>query len=237
MIISHKYKYVFVQLPRTACTAIARELIQNYDGSKILNKHTAYEKFLRTANIEEKEYFVFSTIRNPLDRTYSYFLKLKSDHRGRYTKLAQKQNKNFRDRYLLKRFNYIQKNNLNFATYFMKFHRLPYDDWSCLSHNRFNFIMRFEKLQEDFITVLKLIGIEPIRPLPAHNITEGKRKDFISYYNTDEVIERAKKVFGPFMKKWGYEFPSEWGYSKVSWLSQIQLHCVNMIRKMLWIYF
>ena len=34
IIFSHKHKYVFVELPQTASSAIARELVANYDEKR-----------------------------------------------------------------------------------------------------------------------------------------------------------------------------------------------------------
>jgi len=48
------------------------------------------------------------------------------------------------------------------------------------------------------------------RPLPVVNKTGEKREAFWSYY-TPEVQDYARRIFGPFMKEWGYEFPPEWG--------------------------
>ncbi len=67
MIISHKYKHLFIELPLTASTAVSKELGENYGGSWILYKHAAYQDFLRQATAEEKEPFVFSSSHNPLD--------------------------------------------------------------------------------------------------------------------------------------------------------------------------
>ena len=67
MIISHKYKYLFVELPLTASTAVSKELRENYDGESILYKHATYHEFLKIASPEEKKYFVFSGMCNPLD--------------------------------------------------------------------------------------------------------------------------------------------------------------------------
>ncbi len=44
MIISHKYKYLFIELPRTGTTAISKELRERYAGELIYEKHTKYEK-------------------------------------------------------------------------------------------------------------------------------------------------------------------------------------------------
>jgi hypothetical protein len=83
MIISHIHKYLFVELPRTGSTAISRELLQNYQGVKILRKHATYFDFLKRKARREK-YFVFSGIRNPLDDAVSA-TSSKTDHRNQYT--------------------------------------------------------------------------------------------------------------------------------------------------------
>ncbi len=57
MIISHKHKYLFVELPRTGSTAIYEELCQHYDGTQILFRHATYDDFLKVASEEEKKYF------------------------------------------------------------------------------------------------------------------------------------------------------------------------------------
>tara|TARA_R110002124_G_scaffold175649_1_gene343464 strand:- start:41 stop:211 length:171 start_codon:yes stop_codon:yes gene_type:complete len=56
MIISHKYKYLFVEVPHTGSTSISEELVANYDGHPILKKHSQYIDFLRQASKEEKDY-------------------------------------------------------------------------------------------------------------------------------------------------------------------------------------
>ncbi len=38
------------------------------------------------------------------------------------------------------------------------------------------------------------------------NATDKKERDYMSYYSPDTVAH-AKRVFGPFMKEWGYELP------------------------------
>lgn len=237
MWISHKHKYVFVQLPRTGSTAIGQELRDFYDGTKILHKHARYEDFLKIANPEEKKYFVFSCIRNPMDDVVSIYTKYKTDPREWYTDPEKIQRFNPLERYTNKKlYEFIQNNNADFSDFFLKFYRIPYNNWSELSHHKFDFIIRFENIQNDFAKALELIGIEQIRPLPLKNKTPGREKKFLTYYNTPVVIKRAKHVFGPFMKKWGYEFPPEWEDYNVSWLQQTEFKFYNLPRRLYWRY-
>lgn len=237
MIISHTHKYLFVQLPHTGTTAIGRELCQNYDGVPILGKHSYYCEFMQIATPEEKTYFVFSCIRNPMDEIVSSYCKHKSNQNDVYTNPKKwLKNGGFINNADLERYNFIKDNDADFPAFFMRFCKSPYDNWSSLSHHKFDFIIRFENLQEDFATALRLIGIEQKRPLPAKNRTCGKRRDYLSYY-TPETYERARGVFGPFMKKWGYEFPPEWGIdNSVPWWWQQRFHIYGFFRRFYWKY-
>ncbi len=206
MIISHKYKYVFVELQRTASMSVRRELILNYAGQEILGKNTGYHTFYKTASSEERKYFVFSGIRNPLDRTISFYEKLKNDPKNYISSIETKKKKSLSDRYFLKQYKFIKNNNANFSEYLKKFFYFPYDDRSCLSHKNFDYVYRFENIQDDFTKILNKMGIKQVRPLPATNKTKGKSSN-ISHYFDEKSKKLAMHVFGPFMAKWDYTMP------------------------------
>ena len=207
MIISHKYKYVFLELPYTGTRSVSKELCIYYGGEPILSKHSNYYEFIRRATQSERNYFLFSAIRNPLDEAVSRYFKYKNAgliydfppmRPGVLGKLT------FRNK--TKRINFIRDNNASFTSYFLKFYKFPYDNWSSVSHDKCNFVMRFERLQEDFSEVLGLIGIKQVQLLPVRAKTKGRHRDFLSYY-TPETLARAQRVFGPFMSKWNYDVP------------------------------
>lgn len=206
MIISHKYRYVFVELQRTASMAVRKELMENYAGKEILKKNTGFHTFLKSATREEKKYFVFSGVRNPLDRTISFYEKLKSDPNNYISDIEYQRKKNLAERYFFKQYKYIQENNASFSQYLKKFYYFPYDDRSCLHHSQFDYVYRFETIQDDFAKILKRIGIEQVRPLPVVNRTKGKSTDQ-SVYLDMSAREQVVRVFGPFMEKWGYDMP------------------------------
>jgi hypothetical protein len=237
MIISDKYKYVFVQLPRTGSTAIGRELCKLYDGKQVLYKHCTYYEFLKVASEERKDYFVFSCIRNPLDDAVSRFFKLKTNYRERYTdpEKVERRRKNFVERIEDRLFHYIQENDVDFETFFLKVYRIPYNDWSSLDHDELDFVIRFENLGKDFAEVLQLIGIEQVRTLPVRNKTPKRKTDYLTHY-TPATVERAKRVFGPYMKQWGYEIPNEWGDDTVPWWNQAEFRFFTFLRTIYWKY-
>lgn len=240
MVISHKYKYVFVELPLTGSTAIASELREHYDGASILYKHSTYEAFQKTASEEEQRYFVFSVIRNPLDQAISHYFKFKTNHRGQFAstkrlnKLKGLNKLTYKYTYL-RQFRFVQENDPAFSTFFLKFYRISYNNWSSMSHKNFNFIIRFENLSDDFVEALNLMGIKSQRPLPKRNETAQRDNDFWSYY-APETIGRAKRVFGPFMKKWNYKFPPEWGDMSIPWWHQLEFEFFDAFRRLYWKY-
>jgi hypothetical protein len=229
VVISRVHEYLFVELPNTASTAIRRELCEHYDGVPVLHKHAYYIEFLSVASAKEKEYFVFSCIRNPLDIAVTLYCKYKTDHKGFYSDPKKTKAHAPLPRAALRRYDFIHNTDASFPAFLRRFYRFPYDNWSSLSHHKFDFVIRFENLQDDFAQVLELIGIEQKRPLPTVNPTQEK-DDFLSYY-TPEVYDHAKAVFGPFMKKWGYGFPSEWGEGSVSLSSQMQYRILGFLRR------
>jgi hypothetical protein len=257
VILCHEHRYVFVELPRTGCTAVGKELIHSYAGTRVLAKHSTYQDFLRQASDEEARYFAFSSIRNPMDDAVSGYFKLKTDHHGRYTdpdrrkyrvgnrgadsvrstglnarglKPKRRAASELRDN---RRFDFIQRNGSDFAEYFMRYYRAPYDTWSRVSHPHMDFVIRFEQLESDFEQVLSLIGLEQRRPLPLKNKTESKSGDFLTYF-TPPTRSRAVQVFGPYMERFGYPLPPEWGEVEVPAFSRLAYNVLSLPRQLYW---
>jgi hypothetical protein len=238
MVISDKYRYVFVELPRTGSTAVSRELRELYDGRGILHKHASYQEFLNWANDEQKSYFAFGGIRNPLDDAVSLYFKLLDDHKKSYSGIKNagwftRAVYAFRSR----QFRFAQEEKTGFSRFFLRFYRWPYDNWSCLSHPRLDFILRFERLADDFASAISGVGTTPLRPLPVQNKTANRKMHFSEYYDA-EAISRAKWVFGVYMRKWNYEFPAHWGVGGIEpgrWNKQTY-NFLNFFRVFYWRY-
>ena len=239
MIISHRHRYVYVELPRTGSTAVSRELRENYDGHAILRKHATYRDFLRIASDEERSYFAFSGIRNPLDVTVTRYLHLKEDKRGRFTEPERIALRNSLAGRLERRiYRWVQDNDASFEDFLLRWYKVPYDTWAALDHKRMDAVLRLESLADDFERTLRQIGIEPVRPLPIVNATpeRGVERTFADHY-TPRAIRRAKWVFGPYMEEWGYSFPPEWGPMKVPLWSKLLLRATRGVRSVYWKYF
>jgi len=237
MIISHRHRYVFVEMPRTGSGAVADELEQYYDGHEILRKHATYSDFLRDATDDERKYFSFSSVRNPLDVAVTRYAHLRANKDNRFTSARQISIRNSLASKLERRIHrWIVKRDADFEEFLLRWYLLPYDTWTSLDHRRLDLVMRTETLSEDFSRALELIGVEPARGLPVVNATPGRESDFVSSY-TPKAIKRATWVFGPYMREWGYAFPESWGEVRVPWWSRTLMRVVRVPRMVYWRYF
>jgi hypothetical protein len=205
VIISDTHRYVFVEQPHTACTAIQAELKEHYGGRRILAKHATYADFLRTATPEQKRYFVFSGVRNPLDEAVSMYFKFKTDWKSKYSRRTESQTLS---KHQTAAFAFVAGEQGDFARYIRRFYRRPFDNDTLIYHKRMDEVIRFEHLQEDFSRTLSRLGLEQVRPVPLVNKT-SERGTYLDYY-PESLRGYAARIFGPFMFKWDYELPAEW---------------------------
>ena len=232
MVISHKHRYLFLELPRTGSSAVCRELVDHYDGRRILKKHATYRDFLQQASEDEKKFFVFSSVRNPADKILSLYFKYCTDHRGYENPEIWERGNRFIKWLMQRQFRYVHDRGASFTEFFLHYYHLPYDDWSCLDHHRLDHVIYFENLSADFEAALRKLGLEPVRPLPVVNKTGGRKKEFWSYYEP-EAQRRAQWVFGPYFRRWGYEFPAEWSHTTFR-CDQAVFTGANFLRKAYW---
>lgn len=240
MIISHRHQYVFIELPLTASTAIAQELMDNYEGEAILYKHANYRKFLKQASSAEKEYLPFIGIRNPLDKAVSQYHKYKVDHKNKYSDPRPRRSGRLthwlNSRKHSSRFKEVQSQEISFNQFFLENYSGVYTDWSVIDKERMKAIIHFESLQDDFSRVLNLIGIKQKRPLPQLNRTESKDHTFWEYFSTPQMRKHAALIFGPYMNHWGYDFPIEWEVNQYQTSRTGIFNIVNSVKKFYWIY-
>lgn len=198
MVISHKYRYVFVQTMKTATSAIARELRDNYNGEMILEKHSTIADFLAQASEDEKTYFTFAGVRNPLDVLVSRFELRKN---GRNSNADHREQQDF-----------ILQSGGDFNEFFLEYmvrrehprygFAIVPGDWMTESFQSIDYIYHYEELATAFPEILQRISIAPLRDLPMFNQTKGKRP-FLDYYNA-ETLQLANQLFANYMQRWGY---------------------------------
>lgn len=229
MIVSEKYKYVFVEQPLTASTAIASELTEYYGGREVLSKHSNYSDFLRVATDEQRKYKVVIGVRNPLDQIVSVYQKLKTNHGNAYNNpRIYEENGGWVSKRQRNMFQYIHAEKHGFSDYFLHFFGRPRIKMNqyLWCPTRYDFVIRFERLQSDFAEFLRLVGAEKVRDLPVVNKTAGKR-DYFSYF-TPDTHKTVMYVFGPVMSAWGYEAPHDWQTRNVPGAATFQFRAMNL---------
>lgn len=228
MVLSHRYGYVFVEVPHTASTAISEELCRNYDGERILHKHASYNEFWEIASERERRYRVFAGVRHPMDDLVSVYLKFRHNHKGNFTNPdALVENGGWITPLHMERYRFIQDHDASFAEYFRRFYRRQYTNRFLHNRRDFTLILRFEHLQEDFSRMLDAVGADQVRPLPAVNPTTGK-EEYARYY-TPEIRGGTIRLLGPYMRQWGYDFPGEWGPVRVPLGSRVRYAVWNAV--------
>jgi hypothetical protein len=234
MMISHEHRFVYIEVPRTGSSAVRRELEEMYGAKPILRKHATYHDFLRQATDDEKTYFAFSGIRNPLDVAVTRYVHLKDNVKDHFTDpWSVKVRNSLASRIERRIYAWTQRTNATFEQFLRRWYLLPYDTWTSLDHEGIDMVLRFENLQDDFAVALRRIGLEPVRPLPAVNVTPGRERDYVGYY-TPESIKRATWVFGPYMEEWGYALPQSWGTVTVPGWSKVLMRIARFYRSIYW---
>lgn len=234
MIINRAERYIFVQVPHTGSTAVGRELQRHYAGQPICSKHSTFTELQRREGKEFSEFFVFAAIRNPIDEVRSLYYKLKHDHKGIYSNPENYvQNGGWIQRRGQRRFHFVQRRGVTFEEYLKRYYRLPYVNWITYECSKYDFIMRFERLQHDFADALARIGLSQIRPLPTVNVTDKPESSFESAY-PPIVHEHVAKVFGPYMEYWNYELPAHWDVRGPTVLHAVLFKIMLIVKGLYW---
>ena len=189
------------------------------------------------ASADEREYFTFSAVRNPLDIAVTRYVRLKDDVQGLYrdpTKVAVRNS--LASRIERRIYAWVQRTDADFERFLRRWYLLPYDTWTTLDHDSMDAVIRFESLTADFDATLERIGITRVRALPVRNATPGRDRDWERHY-TPGAIRRAIWVFGPYMERWGYAFPESWGAVRVPWWSRVLYRVAHLARSVYWKHF
>ena len=192
MIVSHDHRFLFVQVPQTGSTAVGKELVDNYGAEYVLMKHSTVVEARLALGSRIRGYRVFSSVRHPIDQAVSSYFKLKTDHRGTNARDAEASGSRS------DRVKAVEQGEVDVSTYIEDVvARHTFAPVWVLSQRSSEFVLRFERIVEDFDEMLRRLGITPCRTLPVRNETSRPRDDVMT-----QVTPAA---FRPFMAEWGYE--------------------------------
>ena len=128
---------------------MANELCENYAGEMILHKHASYDEYLAQANPDEKRYFSFAGVRNPLDVAVSRYELRKSEWGQQAQRLLRLQTE------------FTRRPGVSFGDFFVEFMinreidiaRVPLN-WRSETFQSIDHIYQYENLQNEFSTIL-----------------------------------------------------------------------------------
>jgi len=203
-IICEDYNLLFIMSPRTACTAIGKVLCDRYGGQYlpktdivdkkrnivVQQKHSTVNELIKYNLISEKELanlLKFTCVRNPFDSLVSLYIKKKTKYQpllkdpnswvNRLPNYAKDmefcQNHSFNEWIVRKGLKGLIKRILLYKPSI-------FDEYTAKA----DILMRYEKLNEDFKTVLNQSGIEYDSQIPMINPTsEREHSDYRVYYS------------------------------------------------------
>jgi hypothetical protein len=227
-IICRSYALLFLMAPRTACSAVGQLLCEELEGEYIPRetvldesgrsvadfKHTTLKQLLTHGLLLEEEaasLFKFTTVRNPFDSLVSQYLK----HRHKHPAILEREGSWIHampQRYI-EGVRYCEEHTFEEWIVWRYSQPVLSRRWlrppRRLLYGRFtagaDYVMRYERLQQDFDEALQRAGAQRRYTVPHVNPTKGKVEDYRAYYTsrTRKIVEYA---FSHDMKRYGYAF-------------------------------
>ena len=204
--IGNKFKFIFIHIPKCGGSSIYKTLAPDISDdinetehggwdsqSKIMKQHATAEQIKQLYYPGFHDYFSFTFVRNPWDKSLSDYLWMvnidDTNRDGSFTDYLTGKNK-FSSKLLKqhRRYDHV-------------IHQLDYILDSTES-NMVDFIGRFENLQQDFDIICDKIGIYR-QELPHKNKTNHKH--YTEYYD-DETREIVAEKYAKDIEYFGYKF-------------------------------
>jgi len=185
--IDHTYRCIFIHQRKVAGASIISSFgLTTADENWHLFNNGVLSPEWRKRSPEERDYFVFSAVRNPFDRAVSGWQYLKALQKRTLKAALEKPPRRGHDfRHFTRPQIAILKDR--------KTGKLVTDD-----------LIRFETCQEDFDRICDRIGM-PRRTLERHHFNETRTRDYRRYYD-DETRALVSTMFRDDLETFGYTF-------------------------------
>ena len=215
--ISHKYKLIFIHIPKCAGSSIKDYYfdepvidwkVPNYEilygwcpKRQIHLQHATSKQLLETGLISKdhwSEYFKFTFIRNPFDRAYSDYLWIQKDRKIRGS---------FQE-YILQKGNFDKVLNDCSDKNYRGDHVISQTDFFDFEgHYKMDFVGRFESLNNDIEKLNKILGIQ--KPFTYHSKKNKNRLDHYSLFYSAKTKRMVAKKFSDDLNKLDYRFDDQ----------------------------
>lgn len=220
MIISTKYKYIFIAIHHTASTVIEEELCRNYAGERVRFKHSL--PVLLPKWVEN--YKIIGGVRNPITDLIAQYNKYKNDHLGIYSEqIYGHPEHKFLNKRSERYFKEINLGVMSLDQYIESITKLPYVPRVSLNSKSYSYIYKMENLSSEFEKIIDHIGAKVVNSLPHKNRTNYSR----------EIMDNIERLqVSPGVKVASYLH----GYSskKPSWSELKAYEAAKMIKTSMW---
>ena len=98
-----------------------------------------------------------------------------------------------------------------------------------LDHKKFDYIINFNSLNEDFTNVLEKLNIDKVRDLPIVNKT--KKENFIPF---DDLSEEYRRIFTPYLIVNKNLFSKKYKNLTASNLDILKYKFFNFLKRIYW---
>lgn len=208
--ISHKYKCIFVEVPKTGSTSIRSILGEPeklhldileilYEIEKALvpydfinKKPMVLDSAARVKLVRQRfdEYFKFGFVRNPWDRTVSLYMRKEGICLSKLISFDQ----------FVDWIHYSSDTSIHPSKHINQL------DWLTDKNGKVlvDFIGRFERLEQDWEFVCQKLGLAPL-PLPYLNSSGPDKRHYTDFY-TPRTREIIANKFARDIEFFGYEF-------------------------------
>lgn len=201
MILSESKKKIFLHIPKTAGSSLSNAIRAQISGKITGGKRTDWDYHTTIRSFEERlvsldGYKIFTFVRNPWDRMYSWFCMLKTNVGGEID------DKTFK-KWLMKGCHDMSSafpdNGKKYCA-----QRTSQVEWMIDSNGniRPDFIGRFENLEQDYKRLCKYLGIGAQK---LGHQKKGNHKPYQDAYD-EEMVEFVRQMHKVDIMEFGYEF-------------------------------
>jgi hypothetical protein len=217
-----------VLLPKLDGEYYPAESIFDQQGHLVLNnKHAKLHELKRHGLFSDGKadgLFTFTTVRNPFDRLVTSYVRLRTVLRDALEELPSNPDTILKRNPEVTIPSMVRKIKLAvqypFSDWVERFLRVrgtkarlrrPFSPYR-MPHSLYrgyvdgaDFVMRYERLQEDFNEVLRRIGVDEPIEIPKINVTKGREHNYREYY-TPKARAIVERVYAPDIERFGYSF-------------------------------
>jgi hypothetical protein len=225
-IICRRHRLLFIQAPRTGCTAIEALLLERFGGEslpaanildadglmRVSRKHSTIRQLLAEGLIPpnyREQFTTVTAVRNPYDSLVSLYVKKREKYQER---LKDPTSWIYQVRGYVEDMEFCRTH--TFEEWLTKHYAVGPLDRLLGKARRSLYgrytdgvatVMRFERLQHDFESVMRGLGIDGDVTIPNINATPQRRASYQDYY-TPGARRLVEYVFRPELERYGYTF-------------------------------